>query len=282
VSSAHDGLEAQKASNRSALAHAASFAGHRQRLTAVVSAGAEPGQRLCVLGAGNCYDLDLERLASVFGAIHLVDVDADAIHGARERESASVRERIVGHAPIDLSGLVERLDRWKEMRVTPDEVMNLPGEVAGKIAEALPGPFDVVLSACVLTQLQLFVLDVLTAEHRLFEAVRQMVNLAHLRTLARLVAPMGHAILATDLVSSKTYPLDAVAAETDPAALMTELLAGNHAIYAAHPSLIAWMCREDPVLSRTVQLAPPRDVWLWHNGPELVFLVYAMLMTRRA
>jgi hypothetical protein len=129
-----------------------------------------------------------------------------------------------------------------------------------------------------LTQLQLFALDVLTATHRLFEAVRQIVNLTHLRTLARLITPEGKAILATDLISSKTYPLDKLEPGTDLTKLMADLLATNNAIYTANPELLAWMGREDPMLSRRVQMFPPQDVWLWNNGPELVFLVYAMEM----
>jgi hypothetical protein len=283
VSTAREGVEAQRASNRSALPHEASFAGHRERLTAIVAQGAESdaGGRLCVLGAGNCHDLDLARLSAAFREIHLVDIDAAAIEGARDRQEEAVRSRIVCHAPVDLSGLVDRIDRWKQMQVTPDEVMNHPAEASRKIVETLPGPFDVVLSACVLTQLQLFALEVLTPTHRLFEAVRQIVNLTHLRTLARLIAPDGRAILATDVISSKTYPLDDIEPGADLPKLMAELL-DKKAIYAAHPGLLAWMGGEDPMLSRTVQISSPSDVWLWNNGPQLVFLVYALEMKRKA
>ena len=280
MSSAKAGVEAQKVSNRSALPHAAAFAGHRERLTSIVASSAPPDAegRLCVLGAGNCHDLDLVRLAALFREIHLVDIDQAAIEGARDRHDDAVKARLFCHEPIDLSGLVDRLDRWKEMQVTPEEVMNHPAETSRKITESLPAPFDVVLSACVLTQLQLFALDVLTPTHRLFEAVRQVLNLAHLRTLARLIAPGGKAILATDFISSKTYPLRELEPGSDLAKLMSELLAANNAIYAANPELLMWMGREDPMLSRAVEMSFPKDVWLWNNGPELVFLVYAMEM----
>jgi len=283
VSSVRAGVEAQRISNQSALPHAAAFAGHRERLTKIVIAdtAADAGGRLCVLGAGNCHDLDLGSLAAIFREIHLVDIDQGAIEGARDRQAPAVKQRLFCHA-LDLSGLIDRLDRWKEMKVTPEEVMNHPAEASRQIVEALPGPFDVVLSACVLTQLQLFTLEVLTPTHRLFEAVRQIVNLTHLRTLARLIAPAGRAILATDLISSKTYPLDKLEPGTDLRKLLAELLATNNAIYTANPDLLAWMGREDPMLSRAVEMTAPMDVWLWNNGPELVFLVYAMELKRRA
>lgn len=281
MSSARAGIEAQRISNQSALAHGASFAGHREKLTSIVSAGVsrDSGLRLGVLGAGNCHDLDLPKLAGVFREIHLVDIDQAAIEGARDRQDALVKARVFCHAPVDLSGLVDRLDRWKEMKVTPEEVMAHPADASRKVVESLPGPFDVVLSACVLTQLQLFALEVLGGTHRLFEAVRQMVNLTHLRTLAQLITPHGKAILATDLISSKTYPLDKLEPGADLGKLMASLVAENNAIYAANPDLLVWMCREDPMLRRTVQASPPQDVWLWNNGPDLVFLVYAMEIT---
>jgi hypothetical protein len=114
----------------------------------------------------------------------------------------------------------------------------------------------------------------------LFEAVRQIINLTHLRTLARLIAPDGRAVLATDVISSKTYPLRELAPEADLTKLMGEILDKN-AIYAAHPGLLKWTVGEDPMLSRNVELSPPSSVWLWNNGPELVFLVYALEMRRK-
>ncbi len=37
----------------------------------------------------------------------------------------------------------------------------------------------------------------------------------------------------------------------------------------------------DPVLKRVVYASDPVDLWLWHNGPERTFLVYAMELLRR-
>ncbi len=52
-------IDEQRASNASAVPHFDVFAGQRERLTALPLAGvaAESGPRLCVLGAGNGYDL---------------------------------------------------------------------------------------------------------------------------------------------------------------------------------------------------------------------------------
>src|SRR5687767_6985847 len=62
------------------------YRGHRQRVTAEIlalaPAGAEPGGRVCLLGAGNANDLELEALASRFDEIHLVDIDPGALSRA--------------------------------------------------------------------------------------------------------------------------------------------------------------------------------------------------------
>jgi hypothetical protein len=69
---------------------------------------------LCVLGAGNCADVDFEHLAKRFDQIHLVDIDEDAITRSRDRQPKALRERIVLHGDRDLSGILQHLDDWAE------------------------------------------------------------------------------------------------------------------------------------------------------------------------
>ena len=77
LSSPAEQIEEQKQNNRSALAHRSWFAPHQKRLTDLICSRAAPGQtvRLCVLGAGNCFDLELSRLTQSFAEVHLVDID---------------------------------------------------------------------------------------------------------------------------------------------------------------------------------------------------------------
>jgi hypothetical protein len=271
-------IDEQKASNVSAVAHFDAFAAHRSRLTEVAIAGASPeaALRLCVLGAGNCYDLDLPRLASLYREIHLVDIDEAALGRAWDRLDGTARAKVFRHAPIDLSGLFDRLERWRSFQAQPQELMEHPDRASKQIAARLPAPFDVVLSACVLSQMQLSVLNVLSSGHRLFEAVRQLVNLTHLRTLARLVGPAGRGVLATDALSDQIYPLKNIDLHADRRALLADLARAGHVIGAVHPELLAWTVREDPMLRRAISMSPPLDAWLWNNGPERVFLVYAV------
>jgi hypothetical protein len=275
-------IEEQRASNRSARAHRDHFASHRQRLServlGIATTSAAP--RLCVLGAGGCNDLELAGLSERFAEVHLVDLDRDALERARDREAAGVRGRLQLHT-LDLSGLHAELPAWQELRATPEALMQSVSAGPRRIADVLPGPFDVVVSACLLSQLQLALRSVLSEGHQLFEAARQIQNLVHLRSVARLTAAGGRALLVSDLASDLNAPLQELAPDADLPALALELTLQKNVIYAVSPALIALTVREDPYLSRNLELAPLSDAWLWHNGPERTFLVYALDFLRR-
>src|SRR5690606_24325663 len=64
-------VERQLRANRSTQHQWDTFESHREALTSRIVDSAPRGT-LCLLGAGNCNDVDLERLARHFDAIHLV------------------------------------------------------------------------------------------------------------------------------------------------------------------------------------------------------------------
>jgi hypothetical protein len=69
--------------------------------------------------------------------------------------------------------------------------------------------------------------------------------------------------------------------DADLAPLMQELVAQGNVIHSSHPGLIRVTLDDDPVLKRSFdadQLSPP---WLWQNGPDRRFLVYALTLPRK-
>ena len=60
---------------------------HHRRM--VMSHVPRRGGAICIFGAGNCADIDLEQLGAAFQSIHLVDIDGDALERARARQPAA-------------------------------------------------------------------------------------------------------------------------------------------------------------------------------------------------
>src|SRR5215831_576660 len=155
-----DAIADQIAANASARAHAA--AGGRGRV--------------CLLGAGNAHDVDLDALGAAFAEIHLVDVDSESVGGALARAPDALRPRLFAHAPLDVSGILDHLEGWA---ARPPAMSALEREVplaVGRVAGCLPGPFDVVASCCLLTQLQLVLLQMVGDRHPRFAELRGLVN----------------------------------------------------------------------------------------------------------
>ena len=279
---ASDQARRQMIANRSALPHYSSFAEHRRRLTRVALEAAAPHEAptLCVLGAGNCYDLDLNVLAQSYSAIHLVDIDATALERAFERQEKPTQQRLALHAPVDCSGLLDRLERWSRFELTPAELLAHPENTAQTLREALLGPFHVVLSSCVLSQMQLSILEVLTDRHRLFEAIRLTLNLTHLRTLAELTRPTGCALFATDASSSELHQFPDLAPNANCRPFLSELVEQGRVFDFADPDQLATQLRDDPVLRHAFDEFRPCDAWVWDNGPDTQFLVYASRLRR--
>jgi len=182
---------------------------------------------LAVLGAGNLNDLDLGALQGSYEAIHAIDVDADSVRLGIERQSA----RVELHAPVDLTAPLPPL-----------------------------GPFDVVLSAGVLTQL---ILDGDTL------ALRDK-HLADLAALAR-----GRVVLVTDVVSSSTAP--SVLGAADLEAEMAALVAARNFFTGANPYRLAALLEADDRLC-DVRL---HDPWLWRVTADREHLTCALTARRR-
>lgn len=105
-----------------------------------------PGARVAVVGAGNCDDLPLERLAAVAGGVDLLDIDAGAARRAR------------GHLPRALRGRVAVVEHdatgGAADRAIAGALAGRAGRPLGDDLPPLPGaPFDVVVGDLLYSQL---------------------------------------------------------------------------------------------------------------------------------
>jgi hypothetical protein len=259
------------------------FAGHRARVMALVDAVGH-GQSLCVLGAGNGSDLDLPALAKTFASIHLVDFDGEALERCRDGLSAAVRERVVLHPDVDLTGFCDRLDAWGDDFPSEADLGREALPAIHGILQRLGQRFDVVASTGLLSQLAVpyhraWVMPA-TSWGQLFAAITAV----HLSTLAGATLPGGTGILIFDVLSSKNAPelqkLEGRARQdvsTLEAFVERHLAGGGVRLNPDPASLLARL--QSPGLSRLVESPRLTAPWLWNIGQETQ-LVYGLLFQR--
>ncbi|MEA2697519.1 MAG: hypothetical protein QOI66_1790, partial [Myxococcales bacterium] len=223
------------------------FKDHRRRVTAEILALAPGGTdarggRLCLLGAGNANDLDLQSLAARFDEVHLVDIDPGALSRATGRQSPAVRAKLRSHAPVDLSGLYHQLQG--KSRLPPDDEMVTAG--TAELIRQLPSELDVVASCCVLSQMSWALEHLASPDGTRIPTLEQALLRIHLRAILRMIKPTGAALLVSDLTSSLFYrPLDELAPGEDLRELTLKLAAQRVAHTVCNPDLVRQVLRHD-------------------------------------
>ena len=273
-----DPLEHQRGRNRETVGCWDDYASHRVAVTALASKWARDcATRLCVLGAGNCNDLDLAVLTRVHREVHLVDVDAEALSLAISRQPPAVRERLVAHASVDITGL------WGFALARGGSVD--AGELLHEATERAPLDlgchFDVVVSAAIFTQIVSTVIGWLSQldphRHELVLALRA----AHFAGIADVLVPGGRGIFVGELLSSDTYPKLASTPVRALPDVMGELIRTGNFFTAMNPFAIVEMLRTHPRLSSRVQGVKIHVPWLWRVGQARTYLAYAISFERR-
>jgi hypothetical protein len=253
---------------------------HRRRLTELVAAQG-PARRLAVLGAGNANDLDLSALGGRFEELHLADLDAAALARAARRQEDATGARLVFHPARELSGLLDRLPAWRERAPDIEALARAAPSAAARVAAQLPGPFDVVVSDCLLSQIAWTCFRAL-GDGPLLMDVLDVALAAHLRALVALTRPGGRCLLVTDVVSSETLPLDQLHPELDGEAFLRRLEARRELFSGTSPALARLMLAHDPDLAREVEDVSLGAPWLWRVSQRRTVLVYALAFARRA
>ncbi len=264
------------------------YADHRAHFTQAILSATGPagaaGGRLCILGAGRCNDVDLERLALTFSEIHLVDIDPAALGAAVARQAPAVRSRLRPHARVDLSGVSTRLAKWRRRPPTVAQIEGNADATLQSLSMRLPGPFDVVASACVLTQMSFAVRDALGDAHPMLKLVRLSVVATHFSTLVGLTVPGGTSLFVTDLVSSNLFPIREMIASrglgTSPAEWLDTIVASGTSYHSANPAVIAGILAQEALRDR-VDEAVLLDPWLWTGRLGRTYFVYALRIPRR-
>ena len=217
-----------------------------------------------MLGAGNCNDLDLRQLSAGFASVSLVDLDREALEEAVERQHASGVIRLI--APFDLSGVLDTLDS------EPNAILHRLGEPAP--VDVPGGPFDVVASCCVLTQMFQSIEDAGLATVEPILALRRR----HLRQLWDLTRAGGAFVLATDVVSTTTAPDLNDISEPMLGRRLERLIEQRNFFTGANPAAIWQELLDEFVPEGAVPVS--HDPWMWPLVQSHSYLTWAVTVRR--
>lgn len=277
-------IQSQSKANRSTRDHWAWFASHRAEIQKLllpdVGRPVSDAPRLCVLGAGNCNDIDLSVLVQSFAEVHLVDIDAAALHDAVERQGVAGAKPLRLHGGIDLTGIAELVPLWEKQPPGAAEVKSAARRAAHAAAPALGGPFDVVLSPCLLSQLCGYATDVLGRSHPRRRELLVALRTRHLRTLVDLLAPGGTGVVICDVASSTGHRELHDIRREKLAGFLDRLTYTDRTFDGLSPASMRDALHTDPLIAPL--LAPVQQIapWVWHLGPRRTFLVYGLRMRR--
>jgi hypothetical protein len=274
-------LDLHAQNNRATAASWERFASHRSHVTKLLRAAG--GESLAILGAGNCNDVDLELLGGQFREIHLIDIDRAAVDRARQWQVPARASSLVTHAPVDLSGCLEVLPRYRNEVPDLSELAEWSKNAASRAFGAVTMTFDTVASVCMLSQLMHACAVGLGVDHPCLQVIACATAVAHLRSLVKMVRPGGAAILITDVVSSSTFPFEQKLAKgVDPLDLLAQIDKVDASLSGTSPTFTLEIMSADAEIVPTIE--PPRLVspWVWRFNDEVVYLVYALVAKKKA
>jgi len=246
------------------------YAPHRRRIEALIRPR-RTGERICVLGAGNCNDLDLAWLVQAFAEVHLVDSDPGALERAAARQGVAGDARLKLHAPADLTAIAELTAGWKGRRVEDAEVDGAIEAVRAGEATLAGGGFDLVLSPCVLSQLWCGVRELVGKAHPKWPALKTAIGARHLRTVVRSLGAGGRGVAIVDLTSTKSVPGLERARDEEAAAVMEMALRTGKYFKGLEPrEMTEGFARAG---AKQFEISAP---WVWHLAWAKAFLCYGV------
>ena len=232
---------------------------------------------ISIVGAGNCQDIDLNVLAELFTEVRLIDIDAAALNLAVSKFPPGVASRIRVFAPFDIAAPLlsdaALMESHSGSRAAFLSALETPSTV-GKIPVS-----DVVVSACVLSQLIDTASQIVSPAAPEFLSLIQAVRRGHLARLLELTVAGGRTLLITDLVSSDTVPALNQTPASELPKLMFQCLQTGNFFSGLSPAVMQHDLQTIPAFVErcaSFQILPP---WPWQLGPR-TFAVYAVDMWR--
>lgn len=280
-------FDLQRASNATSRDGWERFSSHRRHITGLcLQAAANVAQQdLCVLGSGNCNDIDLAELLQQFGRISLLDLDPRASGQGVARQLQSIenckelRERIDVQTGTDVSGVYSLLESSDQQTIDVEAIVDaaddidqvfggLPDSIRNRTVSPDSG-FDVVLSVGLLSQIIHSVLEICPIDTPAVVKLIQSVRTSHAQLMLRLLRPGGRGILTAEIVSTDTAPGLKACSDFRLPSVLQRLLSERNYFTGLHPDSIRSLftpggpCHQQ-IASLDIQLP-----WLWDFGPRI-------------
>lgn len=254
------------------------YAAHRARVTKLLrNLSQAASSRLCVLGAGNCNDLDLCELMTKFTEIHLVDIDSLAIDGGMRRQGLDNSDPVVVHSNVDVTGIAAQLSKWN--LETDDQFATKCLQLADDYQPLGLTTYNVVASLCLLSQLIDSIAQTVGPKHPKFLEMVKVIRRRHLRLILELTNPGGVGVLVSDIVSSDTSTELATTSEPQLPQLLERLINEQNFFTGVNPAVLRSLLETDPSLSSLVASIDVTRPWLWDFGSRC-YAVFAIVIRR--
>jgi hypothetical protein len=192
-----------------------------------------------------------------------------------------MRERVIPHAPVDLSGFMSHLDEWGESFPDDATLGQAAHGTARAIIAGLGRGFDVVLSTGALSQLIVPYHRAWITSQGNWARLDAAIVAVHLATVVGSTRAGGRGVLAFDVLSSKDAPALADLVGLDAAALAATVdtaVVNGDIILQPHPTSLLKQL-QFPGMASMVQEPRLTAPWLWNLG-DAVQLVYGLEFRR--
>lgn len=256
---------------------------HQQKTMELISSAAVgfdslTGRSVSVLGAGNCMDLDLSRLASLFEKVNLLDIDRVALETGVKAVAGAPLPQLQIIAPIDLAFplATATASEWSDN----ESAKQLCQELMTPLKETPVDPADVVVSTCVLSQMFSALTQLVTDKHPHFLSLIQAVRRGHLVRILQLLKPGGRGILISDLVSSETTPAMTSIDDSGLPQLLAQALAQGNFFSGLHPGVMLQDLKTSPDIAADNESPALTAPWRWQMGPR-TYAVYAVMFRKK-
>ncbi len=252
---------------------------HRKMILQLLPGDSAAGRRgmVCVLGAGECHDLNLETLLARHHEVHLVDLESDRLSRGVDAQKMLSSARIRRFGGCDITGVRDLLEQYA---VQPDDkLLKRAEQAAGELALAGLAPCEVVLSADLLPELLRHADRSLGAEHPRRTAIFEWLTVRHVELMLDLTVPGGEAILVTGITTSRVVP-ELAQAPTELAELLQRADARGGISPGCHPAALDYLLKTHPLIAGRLERYDISPLWLRQELGEVRLYVAYRLVPR--